>query len=440
MENKLMAGTGIIDISPPKGVELAGYPHYLRHNTGVHDPLYASCLYLSYGGESILIAAMDILFMSKKYISELKKRISHKTGVAKKNMLFLSSHTHSGPWASGRLDQEALEKGLKPDAEYIKKLVGDIEKMMVSAVEDTFEAEIGFGAGNCGSEQGVGGNRRDPHGPCDSQVAVLGIKDMSGKWRACLTNYALHPTFLHGESTLVSADYPGYIRKYLSWAKKDMILLFGQGTSGNQSSRYFRDGQNFEEACRVGTTIGVELNRVLDSMTSINDPRIFVKTKVVDTPLRKLPDIEAAEQSVKTAESQLDVLKKQKAEYIDIRNAELKLLGAEDILGYAKLDAQGIKPELLTDEMPMEVTVAGIGDFRIVGTQGEMFVEYGLQIKEESPYNQTMVFELCNGAAPGYIYTQEALQKGGYETDTSMLDADCGKNIVEAIIKLLNKE
>ena len=439
MGNELMAGTGIVDISPPKGVELAGYPHFLRHNTGVHDPLYASCLYLSYGGESILVAAMDLLFMSKKYISSLKKSISQKTGVAEENMLFLCSHTHSGPWASGRLDQEALEKDLKPDVGYIEKLLNDIEIMMISAAKDTFEAEIGFGVGKCGSEQGVGGNRRDPNGPCDPQVTVLGVKDMSGKWRACLNGYALHPTFLHGESTVVSADYPGYIRKYLSWAKKDMVLLFGQGTSGNQSSRYFRDGQNFEEACRVGTTIGVEVNRVLDNMTSIDNPRIFVKTKAVDTTLRKLPDIHAAEKSVKAAESQLDELKKQKAKYIDIRNAELKLLGAEDILGYAKLDAQGIKPELLTDEMPMEVTLAGIGDIRIAGIQGEMFVEYGLEIKERSPYEKTMVYELCNGAAPGYIYTQEALEKGGYETDTSMLDADCGKNIVETAVNLLNE-
>ena len=30
------------DITPPQGLELAGYPHYPRYNEGHHDPLYAA--------------------------------------------------------------------------------------------------------------------------------------------------------------------------------------------------------------------------------------------------------------------------------------------------------------------------------------------------------------------------------------------------------------
>jgi hypothetical protein len=174
-------------------------------------------------------------------------------------------------------------------------------------------------------------------------------------------------------------------------------------------------------------------------MTFTDSADISLKTETVETPLRVLPDVNDAKAAAVEAERYLDKLKSQKEEYIKIRNAELKLLGAEDILGYALLKEEGIELEMLKDELPLEVTVAKIGDICVACTQGEMFVEYGLKIKADSPYPKTMVFELCNGAAPGYIYTKEALEIGGYETDTSLLDAGCGENIVESILKLLNE-
>lgn len=51
---KLTAGTACYDMSPPEGVRLAGYPHFPRNNTGIHDPLFATCLYLSDGKTEIV--------------------------------------------------------------------------------------------------------------------------------------------------------------------------------------------------------------------------------------------------------------------------------------------------------------------------------------------------------------------------------------------------
>ena len=46
MKNRLRAGVSLVDISPGPGIELAGYPHHPRYNTGIHDPLYAGCICL----------------------------------------------------------------------------------------------------------------------------------------------------------------------------------------------------------------------------------------------------------------------------------------------------------------------------------------------------------------------------------------------------------
>ena len=440
MSNKLKAGVSIIDISPEKGVELAGYPHCPRLNTGVHDPLHASCIFLDNGQTKLVIVAMDLLMYSKKYVRSLRKQISDKTGILPGNILICCSHTHSAPWTSGRLDLEALEKGLATDDAYVSWLESRLVSMVVEACSSPFDAQIGVSKGICGGEQGVGGNRRDPGGAADKEVCVIGVKDTNGIWRGCLVCYALHPTVLHSDNTLVSADYPAYIRKHLKWAKPGMITLFSQGTSGNQSTRYFRDGQNYEEACRIGTTIGVEAARVLDSMDLTEETGLLIQSIETDLPLREYIDKETAVNNVKEAEEKLALLRASNGSYIDIRNAELKLLGAEDILGYIILQEKGIKPSLLTDELPYEIQVIGIGNARIVCLQGEAFVEIGLEIKKRSPFAETFVISLSNGVAPGYVYTAEALDFGGYETDTSMLGPGSAKTIVEKAVKLLNEK
>lgn len=439
MNELLKAGTGIVDISPKKGIELGGYPHHPRYNTGIHDPLYASCIYLSNQKLQLVLVSLDLLFYSKKYVRKVRQRISKLTGIPSLNIMVSCTHTHSSPWASGRLDKEALEKGLTPDPEYLQELEDKLVSLVVNAYNNTFDAKIGAKKGYCGKEKGVGGNRRDPNGPADPEVCVLGIQDTKGTWRACLVNYALHPTVLHADNTLVSADYPGYIRKFLSREKPEMITLFMQGTSGNQSTRYFRKGQTFEEAERIGTEIGKEANRVLNSMKMANSAQLLVKSAEVNVKIREFPTIKEAEKAVHEAKEKYNNLKATNAPYIEVQNANLKLLGAEDLLGYILMLEKSQKIELLEDEVPVEIQVIGIGDTRIVGLQGELFVEFGLEIKNKSPFEKTFVVELANGCLPGYVYTKEALESGGYETDTSMLAPETGYRFAETALKLLKE-
>ena len=99
------------DITPPQGLELAGYPHYPRYNEGHHDPLYAACMYLNNSEQEVAMVTLDLLFFSKKHVTEVRRRVAEKTGIPGSNVMISCSHTHSGPWASGRLDIESLEAG-----------------------------------------------------------------------------------------------------------------------------------------------------------------------------------------------------------------------------------------------------------------------------------------------------------------------------------------
>lgn len=102
---------------------------------------------------------------------------------------------------------------------------------------------------------------------------------------------------------------------------------------------------------------------------------------------------------------------------------------------------------LLSKEMkekPYEdvgITAIILNGNAIVTVPCELFVEFGLQIKQSSKYKKIFIIELANGYA-GYVPTKEAFKRsGGYETKllrSSKLVRKAGKMIVDTAMKLLN--
>ena len=57
---------------------------------------------------------------------------------------------------------------------------------------------------------------------------------------ACMVAYAMHPTVLHEDSTLISGDFPHFTRAFLQGGvlPAGCPMLFHSGASGNQSPRH----------------------------------------------------------------------------------------------------------------------------------------------------------------------------------------------------------
>lgn len=439
----LKAGVALTEITPEQGLELAGYPHYPRNNTGAHDPLYAACMYLNDGKTEVAMVTLDLLFFSKQHAATARKLIAEKCGL--ENVMISCSHTHSGPWASGRLDIESLEAGKEQPKEYVECLIGKIVEIVCKAKAECFDAQFAAGTALCGAESGVGGNRRMPGGPHDPLVSVMTVKDSSDVIRGIFVNYTLHPTFIHEWSTVCTADYPGYIRVQLGELAKDAVVGFAQGTSGNQSSRYYRQGESYDEAERVGRILGKAAYSVVEKADWKSEMEIKVAGTSIEVPIRNFGSQEELEAQVARDEAVYKDLyakygdSKVREEYYLWQNANLKLLGSEDQLGYVKMKKNGTKIELLEDEVPAEIQVFRLGDACVVGIQGEVFVEYGLFIKAMAGFGTVIVNELSNGVLPGYMYTPESLVTGGYETDTSMLDASFGRMLIDGVLDTIEK-
>lgn len=429
------------DITPPLGLELAGYPHYPRNNEGHHDPLYAACMYLNNGEKEIAMVTLDLLFFSKKHVTEARRRITEKTGIPGTQVMISCSHTHSGPWASGRLDIESLEAGKEQPHEYVEFLIATISELVVNGQKDAYDASFGYGTALCGAESGVGGNRRIPGGPHDPTVSVMAIKDMEDKIRGMMVNYTLHPTFIHEWSNVCTADYPCYLKMEIEEQISGCLVGFAQGTSGNQSSRYYRQGESYDEAERVGRLLGKAALKALTTAEWFRDLPIAVASVIQEIKLRDFGTEEELRQKVSEDEANYKYLYEKygqstkREEYYLWQNANLKLLGSEDQLGYILMRNKGTKIELLEDEAPAEALAYRLGGCCVIGIPGEAFVEFGLYLKAMSGFGTVIVNELTGGVLPGYMYTPESLITGGYETDTSMLAEEFGIDLMNAALK-----
>ncbi len=442
----LKAGMTRVDITPPTGLELAGYPHYPRNNTGAHDPLYAACLYLENDGVAVAMVTLDLLFFSKKHVAAARKLAQEKCGIPADHLMISCSHTHSGPWASGRLDIESLEAGKEQPHEYIASLIESIATAVADAKAGAFEAAFACGTAVCGAESGIGGNRRLPGGPHDPLVSVMAVKELAtDAVRGVMVNYTLHPTFIHEWSNVCTADYPAYLKQELEERHPTALVGFAQGASGNQSSRYYRQGESYDEAERVGRTLGAAADTVLQKATWVTQLPLAVASNTLEITLRDFGTEEALREQVAHDEAIYKELyakygeSTNRDEYYLWQNANLKLLGSEDQLGYVLMRKRGVKVELLEDEAPAEVQVLRLGEACVIGVPGELFVEFGLYFKAMAGFGTVIVNELANGCLPGYLYTPESLVTGGYETDTSMLSEDFGKALTETVLRTVEQ-
>ncbi len=69
---------------------------------------------------------------------------------------------------------------------------------------------------------------------------------------------------------------------------------------------------------------------------------------------------------------------------------------------------------------------------------GEIFVELGLAIKQDSPFPSTIITELANGSI-GYIPTRRAYSQGNYEVVSARCAEGSGELLVDSAIRLLKE-
>lgn len=437
----LRAGFSRLDISPDIGVQLAGFPDVLRKNTGIHDPLYATTMILSDESETVCLISLDLLWYHKKDVAAIRRLIANQTGIPAGNIMICCTHSHSGHIAASFAEFTPQQLEAMPTAEEIQALNARIADSAVVAYHRLSQVELGSGVRICGSESGIGGNRRDPvNGMVDPSLQLLAVRDKNKRLIGCIVKYALHPSTMHEDNTLVSSDYVGYLREAIKKTYPDAYVLFIQGTAGDQSNRHTRVYKGFAEAERIGTVLGNAAVDLIGKIDFTEQGLLAVAQTETILPLRRLPSLEEAASCIKKRKAVYDNLKNSDtATPAELRRAEVEMFGADCLAGYVRQMADPVGREKLTAELPAEVQAIRWNDMVIVGIQGELFVEFGLDIQKNSPFSKTFVVTLANGGLPGYVCTEEAYRTGGYEVGSSLLAPDAGDILVKTVQKLIQK-
>jgi neutral ceramidase len=434
----LMAGVAEVDISPPRGVQLVGYPTVVRNNTGIHDPLHADCLVLDDGKTRVALITADLVGFSKDFVARLRAAVQGDTGIEGTHLLACCSHTHAGPRTAAYVFDEEKGMGGRVETGYLDTLMLLLRGLVKQAAAHLRPARVGFGKGKAGAEKGIGGNRHDPKGLADPAVGVIGVQDLEGQWMAVLVKYSLHPTVLQMDNTLVTADYPWGIRAVMKERHPGAPFFFAQGATGDQSSRYFRTAQTYDEAERFGRTIGEEADRVLGALSWERAPSLGTVSAQVQPVWKDIPPIPEMESRIARYWEELHALEARHAPYVEQQTCYLDRLGVELTLGMARAHARGEKAAWEHDA-PIEMYALRIGDTCIVGIQGEIFVEYTLAIEKGSPFAHTYIFTLANGIGPGYIVDQASADKRLFEAGASMMKPETGQRILETAARLMKQ-
>lgn len=405
---RLRAGVAEAVITPPLGATLLG-PQCPA--AGVHDDLYARALVLRDGLSSAAVVCLDLVGMDFDFAEDVQAEVRRQAGVD--TVLLISTHTHSAPftipWSLVGREWLSSEDGVS----WLGELRAAIARACCEAASSL--QPVGLRAGRAPAQAGL--NRRlntagrmtmapNSDGVTVPWVDVLCIDRTDGTPLAVLFGHAAHPVIVHGASTLVSADYPGYavsaVRRGLGGAT---MALFAQGCGGNLNGHPLRGG--FEAAEYAGEALAeAALQAVAVAQPLAPGPLRFANV-TVDLALRPLPSPEACAQTLSQCEKRLARARADGLEDAALFELRDDVLCARDLLDRAQ---RGV-----TGGLPFHVSALAVGDaWGLVAMSHEVFAEYQLWLDDAASWPHTMVAAYTNGCE-GYIPTDAALAEGGYE-------------------------
>jgi len=265
--------------------------------------------------------------------------------------------------------------------------------------------------------EGASANRRVKNGPVDKQLISMRFDDNTGKMISAIINFACHPTVLDASNLFISADYPGYALSLIEKVKSNSVTLFLNGAAGDVSTRYVRRESSFREAEKIGNIVGSYALISLETSNKININKVKMDRKYVDVRVRRFPLDEEINQMISRAEAMYNALIKSKVSTEDLRRAAVVYETLKNIKKYI----DRLRP-LEGKTIKIEVQVLAFGDkVAIVDIPGEIFTEMGMKIKENSPFETTIISGYTNGYI-GYIPTPEAYKSLSYESTVTIIE------------------
>jgi hypothetical protein len=397
------AGAAVVDITPAGPIWMAGYAARKGPSQGVALPLHAKALALEDGrSHRCVIITSDLLGFPGAVSEEIAEQVRGRYGLGREQLVFTSSHTHSGPVIRESLINMYLLDAAQAQAvrDYTANLESKVEELVGAALKDLSPARLSLGRGEADfavnrrllkdGKYVIGVNR---DGPVDHEVTILRVERTDGSLRALLFSYACHNTTLTQDNYQIHGDYAGVAQAALEKEFPGTTALFMLGCAADANP----DPRGTIQLAEVhGEALARRVRYALsDPMRTIHGPLRTLFDRV-DLPFAAPPSREELQRRLQSTD-------------IYVRKHAQTLL--------ATLDQKGSLPA--TYPYPIGVVRFG-GDLTLVALSGEVLVDYAIRLKKEiGPSSKLWVAAYANDVF-AYIPSRRVLAEGGYEPVTSM--------------------
>jgi hypothetical protein len=422
-------GTARADITPTGPIWMSGYGNRNKPSEGVDHPLHVKALALAAGdGPPLVLVTADIIGFPGSVSDAIARRAEAELKLPRSHLLFVASHTHTGPVIAGNLlgmfDLQGKDRAVVE--EYTKDLQAKCFEVIAAAVKELTPAQLSFARGRAtfavnrrvfrpnGVSFGV-----NPTGLVEHEVPVLRIDHPDGRVRAIVFGCACHCTTLGGDHYRISGDYAGFAQDYLERAHPGATAFFVTGCGGDANPE---PRGRLDFARQHGLELAGAVRQALRGpRTPITGPLRAVYDRV-ELPLAKPP-----------ARAEFEKRLQDKNPFVR-RHARYHL----DLLD------QG-KPLMSSYPCPVQVWQLG-KELTLIAIGGEVVVDYAYRLKREIKGGELWVAGYANDVF-AYVPSVRILTEGGYEADFNLIyyglptrfSNDVEEVLVKKIHELVNK-
>ena len=438
------AGACTVNITPSRSDSWGGHP--LVRNEAEDWDLLAHAVVFTDGVATGALVSADFTMIDRGHFLDIRKMIAGRTGIPARHISIAATHTHVAPglaraWMAAGDDD--------PDPAYLEWVIKRLTDAVSEAASRQRPAVLAAGIALTesltfnrrylrpdGGVDMVFSEDRDPAnppaGPADPELGYWLFEEPGGEPIALVTSFSVH-NHVAGGSPVPGRPLPEYFHRDLGGRLGDVVrsrlgsdipTVYLTGASGD-SSWQDPDVPPLVDGDAAAWNIGSALaDAVIGDFEGrerrpITDLRFA--SRVMDIPDRPLSQSRFCD------------------DYCRCRGRGEGLQEFDRLRWRAEEEA--IR-KLGPTSCEVEVGAISMPGTAISTNPAELFVEFGLEIKERSPFDVTLISQLTNGWC-GYVPTEAAFEQGGYETHRSVrvsrLDRGAGRLIADACVETLEE-
>ncbi len=431
-EEGLQAGYGKANITPGYVVGLGGYSDAeTRASQGFIDYVYAICVAVKSGEETILIYTIDTCGLGKNDQDKIRQRVSLETGIDKEKIFIGATHGHNCPalssYATASKYLEDFHKGI---AKAGKDALADLAPATLHRAKADHEGmnfirHYTLDDGTFVDNSGANGNLDRIVGhpmPTDPQMILLQFDRAEDKKDILMVNWQTHPD--DASAIGYNTISPGLIGPLRNKLEKDsgMLVAYYTGASGNQIHNSKMASEKLDYTWdEYGEAMADLAFGMIESLEPVEGVAIKSDHYILEA----------------NVDHSWDHMLAQANEVYDVWKSQGKEAG--DALGKtygfsSSYQARAIRSRAQMGQLiAMEMFAFCIGDVGFTTGTYEMFSDNGLYVKEHSPFETTFVITGCSS----YVPSDVAYTYRGYEVDTGFYARGTGEALAQQYVTML---